>query len=164
MCRCRHRVEEALRHRQLDLQTVMMLSLTDLKTLSYPRLPSLTVAADGSPPEVTSSHLSPVSEQTSPTSTYTANMMASPDQQLEADFDMQMDGLVWRDLDLNCNTTTAASLGIGGPLHHVRKILISAPQPEVDKGRPGDWEMGWVVRDEMAGKQASTSVTAYGIW
>ena len=122
-----------------------MLSLTDLKTLSYPRLPSLTVAAEGSPPEVTSSHLSPLSEQTSPTSTHTtATMMASPDQPLETDFDMHMDGLMWRDLDLNSNTTTAASLGIGGPLHHVRKILISAPQPEMNKGRSNGRRMVWV--------------------
>ncbi|XP_043206625.1 ecdysone receptor-like isoform X6 [Amphibalanus amphitrite] len=113
-----------------------MLSLTDLKALTYPRLPSLSVSADGSPPEVTSSHLSPLSEQTSPTSTHTAHtMVASPDQQLDHDFDMHMDGLMWRDLDLNSNSTSAAAtLGIGGPLHHVRKILISAPQPEISKG------------------------------
>ncbi|KAF0311777.1 Ecdysone receptor [Amphibalanus amphitrite] len=92
-----------------------MLSLTDLKALTYPRLPSLSVSADGSPPEVTSSHLSPLSEQTSPTSTHTAHtMVASPDQQLDHDFDMHMDGLMWRDLDLNSNSTSAAAtLGIG---------------------------------------------------
>ena len=122
-----------------------MLSLTDLKALSYPRLPSLSVSADGSPPEVSSSHLSPLSEQTSPTSTHTTHtMVASPDQALEADFDMHMDGLMWRDLDLNSNSTsTAASLGIGGPLHHVRKILISAPQPEMSKGRHTGWFDGF---------------------
>ena len=119
----------------------MMLSLTDLKTLSYPppRLQSLSVSADGSE-EVSSSHLSPLSEQTSPSSSHHTShtLAASPADQttLDSEFDMHMDGLLWRDLDLNSNsTTTAASLGIGGPLHHVRKILISAPQPEMTKGR-----------------------------
>ncbi|XP_037075197.1 ecdysone receptor-like isoform X2 [Pollicipes pollicipes] len=107
--------------------------LSDLKTLSYQKLHSLSLA-DGSP-EVTSSHLSPISEQTSPASTHTTAMMASPDQAMEpADFEVvhNLDGFMWRDIDLNSNST--ACMGLGGQLHNVKKILITTPLPELSKG------------------------------
>lgn len=106
--------------------------LNDLTSLAYPvKLHALTSPVEGCT-EVSSSHLSPLSDQTSPTSTQTTAMMASPEQAMEpADFELNpLEGFMWRDIDLNSNT-----MGMtlpGAPLLQVKKEAgADTPFPDI---------------------------------
>ena len=120
---------------------VMMLS--DLKSGTFHRLESLVVSSADSPgvPEVSSSRLSPLSAPSPSTNA----VLASPTQAMEpSDFEVVgLDGAIWHELELGVSAPLATQLpGLGGPPHHMRKILITAPPQTVvpAKGRSAQAE------------------------
>ena len=113
--------------------------LSDPKGGTFHRLESLVVASADSPevPEVSSSRLSPLS---APSPSTTA-VLASPTQAMEpVDFEVVgLDSAIWQELELGGTGALTTQLpGLGGPPHHMRKILITAPPAALPiKGRQG---------------------------
>ena len=105
---------------------------------TFHRLESLVVTSAGSPevPEVSSSRLSPLSAPSPSTNA----VLASPTQAMEpADFEVAgLDSAIWHELELGSSGPLVTQLpGLGGPPHHMRKILITAPAAVPVKGRHG---------------------------
>ncbi|XP_043222979.1 ecdysone receptor-like isoform X2 [Amphibalanus amphitrite] len=102
--------------------------LSDPKGGTFHRLESLVVSSADSPdvPEVSSSRLSPLSAPSPSTNA----VLASPTQAMEpSDFEVVgLDGAMWHELELGMTGPLVTQLpGLGGPPHHMRKILITAP-------------------------------------
>ena len=106
--------------------------LSDTKGGTFHRLESLVVSSTDSAemPEVSSSRLSPLSAPSPSTNA----VLASPAQAMEpSDFEVVgLEGAIWHELELGVPGPLVTQLpGLGGPPHHVRKILITAPPQTV---------------------------------